>query len=199
MTITGRLNTQSYGNLLGEFDNGDSILVLFKDGTYEVTNYELTNRYEPDKILSLEKLYPEKTVISAIYWNGERQATYIKRFHIETTSLNEKYNFMADADHSETKIVYASTKPSPKVEYKMKLKGKTFTGEIDLVEFIDVKGWKAMGNKFSSDKITISKEIEVEKPILLEVQEEKPEISKPAGDLHGHGPVKLGETIELDF
>lgn len=182
---TGRLNTQAYGDLLGEFDNGNTILAIYKDGTYELTNYELTNRYEVEKLLGIQKFSPE-TVISALYWNGAKEAAFVKRFRIETTTVGEKYNFLPDNDHSKTALLFASLRAQPKIEYKMKLNGKPMSGVLNLAEFMDVRGWKALGNKFSSEKIVLSKEIIEEEPKPV-VQETPPTTAKP------------GDSIEFDL
>src|SRR5690606_15757062 len=42
--ITGKLNTHEHGKKLGTFEGEDQILAIYKDGSYALTNYELTNR-----------------------------------------------------------------------------------------------------------------------------------------------------------
>jgi len=67
--VVGRLNTDERGNLIGNFLGEDRILVCYKSGDYELTNFELTNRYEPNDVLLIEKFDPEK-VLSAVYYDG---------------------------------------------------------------------------------------------------------------------------------
>jgi glycosyltransferase involved in cell wall biosynthesis len=72
-------------------------------------------------------------------------------------------DFIPEKEDKGTKLIFASSKKRPNVEYKMRVKSKTMTGHLDLAGFIDVKGWKATGNKFSEYKIKVSKEL-VTKP-----------------------------------
>lgn len=155
--ITGRLNTDGRGKMLGEFDTGDSIMVLHNDGTYELTDYELTNRYEQKTMVHIGKFNPEQ-IINALHFDGNKGWTMVKRFKIETIKLNEKFNYLSD--HKNSKLLYVSTAAAPKVQYSIKLQGKKMTGELNLAEFVDVKGWKAMGNKVSDQLLGNIKEIE---------------------------------------
>ena len=91
----GRLNTESRGSYLGNFKADDSIIVFDKSGNYELTSYELTNRYEYQDILLIEKFDKEK-VVSSVYWDGDSKNYYVKRFLIETQSLNKKFTFISE-------------------------------------------------------------------------------------------------------
>ncbi|MCP4440132.1 MAG: DNA gyrase/topoisomerase IV subunit A [Aureispira sp.] len=161
---TGRLNTSEYGKLLGEFGEEDRILAIFNNGTYEITNFELTNRYEAKELVDIVKWNPEM-VISAVYTDGERKVTYAKRFQVETTSLGQKFEFLPNS-HRSTKLLFASLREQPRIEYKVKAGSKSVTGELNLHEFVDVKGWKALGNKISGNKLTSVTEIIVEPPTV---------------------------------
>ncbi|MBP7273747.1 MAG: DNA gyrase/topoisomerase IV subunit A [Saprospiraceae bacterium] len=149
--ITGRLNTDERGKYLGEFDTGDTLLVLSTDGTYYTTDFEMTNRYDMATLLSIEKITPN-TVVSAIYYDGNKGWTMVKRFKIETNTLGQKYAYISD--HKNSKLLFATTLPEPRVQYNVKLKNQKMSGEINLTEFIDIKGWKALGNKLSDQKLT---------------------------------------------
>jgi topoisomerase-4 subunit A len=156
--VSGRLNTDQRGRRLGAFDTGDQILVVYNDGSYELTDYELTNRYDPKEVMQIGKFDPE-SVISAIYYDGERKLTMVKRFQIETSTQDQRFPFVTD--HRSTKLYFATTSPKARVKYSMRVKGKKMEGEIDLVDFIDVKGWKALGNKLSEYKLTTVEQVEV--------------------------------------
>ncbi len=155
--ITSRLNTDGRGTLLGKFDTGDTILLLNKTGGYELTDFELTNRYDMAQFTNIQKLNPE-TVISAMYYDGEKDKTFVKRFKIETSTTGQTFSFITD--HPQSKLLFATSKPGVRVQYNMKVQGKIMSGELAFDEFIDVKGWKALGNKLSDYKITSVKEIE---------------------------------------
>jgi topoisomerase IV subunit A len=155
--ITGRLNTLERGSLLGEFDTGDNLLILYNDGTYEVTDTDVQQRFEMKEILHLCKLTTE-TVISAIHVDGNKGWTMVKRFRVETNKIKERYSYLTD--HAKSKLLYASVKENPRVKYSMKVKGKSMAGELSLGDFMDVKGWKAVGNRLSDQALTGVKEIE---------------------------------------
>lgn len=197
----GRLNTESRGNDLGEFDTGDTILVIYKDGSYEQTNYELTNRYEMDKIAWIGKHEPEM-IVSAIYLDGDRGRYMVKRFYIETTSLDTPFPFITE--HRASKLVMTSVADRVEVGFT-ELKGKAKVPEqrtIELSEFIDVKGWKAIGN-------TLGEKDRIQKIKLIQehfdtVEEEEPGTDD---DVEGSGIIEQtgesetvapGTTLEWD-
>jgi topoisomerase IV subunit A len=154
--VTGRLNTDERGRCLGTFDTGDHILVLYHNGNYELTDYELTNRYNLSDIAAIEKWKPA-TVISAIYFDGERERSMVKRFKIETTTFNQKFNYLTE--HAKSKLLFVSTHPEPQIEYKIKVNSKWIEATLNLVSLIDVKGWKAVGNKVSDHLLTQIRDI----------------------------------------
>lgn len=193
---TGRLNTNSYGNLLGEFSNGDGILALYKDGSYEITDYELTNRYELDKVLAVVKLLPE-TVVSALYWNGAKEAAFVKRFRIETSSKHERFSYLSDNEHKDTVLIFASTNERPRIEYKMKVGVKSMTGILAFAEFTDVRGWKALGSKFSASKVAFSAVLE-DTPVLdIVITPSASEEKVDAPILPDNPGFKPGDSLEL--
>lgn len=168
--ITGRLNTQERGNLLGEFDTGDSLLILYNDGSYEVTDTDVQQRFEMKEILHLCKLTPD-LVVNAVHYDGHKGWTMVKRFHVETAKLKERYTYLTD--HAKSKLLFASVKANPRIKYTLKIKGKAMTGEVSLGDFMDVKGWKANGNRLSDQMLGGVKEIEsVAGTVAVPVQSE---------------------------
>lgn len=161
---TGRINSSAYGKYIGAFEEEDKIIALYQDGSYELTNYELTNRFDAKTLIELKK-WNKDMVVSSIHYDGERKSTYVKRFIIETNSLNQKFNFLPN-DYVSTKLLFGSLHPNPVVEYKVRAgKSKNIEGELKLTEFIDIKGWKSLGNRLSESKLIsvkpIHKEIEL--------------------------------------
>ena len=177
---TGRLNTDARGALLGEFDTGVNIVVLYHDGTYELTDYELTNRYEVKNIAYIGKLTSE-LIVNAVHFDGNKGWTMVKRFKIETTKLNESFSYVSE--HKQSKLLFVSIKENPRIQYSMKVNGKKLQGELNLAEFVDVKGWKAMGNRVSDQLLTAVSEIDA--PIISQLKAEQQGID-------------FGDTIELD-
>lgn len=149
----GRLNTDGRGKLLGEFDTGERIVVIHKDGSFELTDYELTNRYEMASISLVEKYRPE-TVVSALYYHLEKKAYYVKRFQIDLMKTGQKYYFTGEDKKYE--LLFVTTEPEVSIVYhyitdKTKTKGHTV---LDIAEAVNVQGWKTLGNKITSYKIT---------------------------------------------
>ncbi len=147
-----RLNRDNRGQYLGNFEAKDLILVVYKDGNYELTSFELTNRYEQDQIASISKFTPE-TVISAIHYDGGQKNYFVKRFHIETTTVDKKFYFIGEAKGS--KLIMASVAEFPRVELSTKEtdKGPVSKEELSVDELVEVRGWKALGNKLSVHKV----------------------------------------------
>jgi topoisomerase-4 subunit A len=148
----GRLNDEKRGKLLGTFKGDDKILVVTKDGNYELTSFEFTNRYEMNDILIIEKFIPEKP-ISVVHYDGEKQHHFVKRFLIETTKTGTKYPFISE--HKDSQLLVASSGINTVVELSVQ-KGKggpTEKEQINLDTFIDIKGWKSQGNRLSLNKV----------------------------------------------
>ena len=143
----GRLNTDQRGRKIGNFLGEDRIIVFYKNGDYELTTFELTNRYEANEVVLIQKFDPEK-VISAVYFDGATKTYFVKRFLIETTTINKKFNLISDHKQSFLKIV--STDKQPQVKAVLQKGKEKEEQEFDLDILIDVKGWKAIGNKLSS-------------------------------------------------
>lgn len=184
--VVGRINTDERGKLIGNFLGEDKILVCYKSGDYELTNFELTNRYEPAEVLLIEKFDPQK-VVSAVYFDGGSKTFYVKRFQIETTTINKKFNFISDHKASYLKIV--STENQPQVSVQIQKGKETETVDYDLDMLIDIKGWKAMGNKLSTH---IVKDVELIPPKSNPKSTEKPsQISEEDDDL------EVGSTVDL--
>ncbi len=208
--ITGRLNTQERGRLLGEFDTGDTIFILYHDGSYEVTDTDVQQRFEMKDILHVGKFDPE-LVINAVHFDGTKGWTMVKRFRVETTKLKEKYSFLTE--HAKSKILFASIKPNPRIRYTIKVKGKSLAGEVSLGDFMDVKGWKAVGNRLSDQLLSAVKEVDNQEikpmPAPAEVQinlfgepeplPEKPASTNPPAPKKPSGEkLHLGDVIEFD-
>jgi topoisomerase IV subunit A len=206
--ITGRLNTQERGRMLGEFDTGDTILILYHDGSYEITDTDVQQRFEMKEILHLGKFDPEM-VINIVHFDGNKGWTMVKRFRIETNKLRERYSYLTE--HNKSKLLFASVKANPRVRYSLKIKGKPMTGELNLGEFMDVKGWKAVGNRLSDQMLSGVREVEqaspapeAQQPDLFELPPpvEKPEPKKaaaaPAKTEAPKKTYKPGDTIEFD-
>lgn len=170
----GRLNSDGRGRKLGNFKAEDAVLVFNKEGSYQITSFELTNRYDVNQVLSICKFQPMNPV-SAIHYDVTHKSYYIKRFNIETTTINKKFPFISDAKGS--KLLFASNEFEPKAKVTYKVKNKHESIEYQLNELIDIKGWKAIGNKFPVQGLVRAEEIEDEKKIEQEPIEKEPNVS----------------------
>ncbi len=156
----GRLNRDQHGDHVGNFEPNDNILAIYNSGNYELTNFELTNRYPAEEIALLAKFNPNG-IISAIYFDGSNKTHFIKRFKIETSTVDKKFLFISD--HKASKLVASSINYAPNVQIKHKPDGKT--SEIELIpidELVDVRGWKAIGSKLNYPKLTDAQFIDTE-------------------------------------
>ncbi|MFC5623717.1 DNA gyrase/topoisomerase IV subunit A [Algoriphagus winogradskyi] len=186
----GRLNTDERGKLIGNFLGEDRILVCYKSGDYELTSFETTNRYDAPNVVLIEKFDPDK-VLSAIYFDGGSKTFYIKRFQIETTTLNKNFNFISDHKNSYLKLISTEKQPQARVTL---IKGKEEEEmEYDLDMLIDVKGWKALGNKLSTYEIKSVSLIESKKSDKGKDSESE----ENEGDRDSEDDLEVGSTIDL--
>jgi topoisomerase IV subunit A len=147
----GRLNKDKRGRLLGNFDGEDRILVIFQSGEYMLTNFELTNRYEMKEIVLLEKFHPKRP-LTAIHYIPSKKCYYVKRFLIETITIDQRFSFISDEPGAQ--LAFATSAAQPMVKYILDMgKKQTKEEEAALEELVDVKGWKAIGNKLIAGKI----------------------------------------------
>jgi topoisomerase-4 subunit A len=151
-SVVGRLNHAGHGRYLGSFDTEHLVLIVYKDGSYELKAPSPTLHFDVPNIVLLRKLEPD-TVVSAVYVDGETKVHYVKRFHIETTTLDKPFSFISESKGS--KLLAATAFAEPEVEVKMQRdkKAEKESEKIRLDQFIEVKGWKAMGNKLTYFKI----------------------------------------------
>lgn len=144
-----KLNVDERGELLGEFRPDDKLLVISQTGKLKIITPELTTQFHPDMIV-LEKWVPEKP-ISAIYYDGEKQRYFIKRFLVENETKED--SFITEHAGSQLEIVLTDYRPMAEIVFA-KIKGVQKENlTIDLESFITVKGFKALGNQLTSDKI----------------------------------------------
>ena len=146
----GKLNHDERGEYLGSFNTDDSILIIKKDGTYYMTDFELTNRYKPDEIFSISKFNSDISV-TAVHFDGKAKSYYIKRFLIETNSLNTPFLFISKERAS--KLIAVTLFKSPSLFFNYRLNnGEKKEKEILISDFVGIKGWKAIGNKILKHK-----------------------------------------------
>nr|WP_262898913.1 DNA gyrase/topoisomerase IV subunit A [Hymenobacter piscis] len=151
-SVVGRLNADGHGRYLGTFDTDDTVLAVYKDGTYELTAPDPAIDFVVPNLLVLRK-FDAQTVLSALYLEGESKTHYVKRFRIETSTVAKRFAFLPETKG--TKLLLATAHPEPEVDLKIQRdkKADKESEKLRLTEFIDVKGWKAMGNKLNYFKV----------------------------------------------
>ncbi|WP_316634160.1 DNA gyrase/topoisomerase IV subunit A [uncultured Flavobacterium sp.] len=143
-----RLNVDARGELLGEFKPSDKILIINQTGKLKVIIPELSTHFDEDMII-LEKFNPKKPV-SAIYYDGEKERYYLKRFLVET---DKEESFITDHPNSQLEIVSTDYRPVAQLVYA-KVKGVQKEDlHIDVEDFIAIKGLKALGNQLTTEKL----------------------------------------------
>lgn len=152
----GRLNNEEKGDFLGSFEE-EKLLVIYDDGTYELTDTELTQRFEAEKILVIEKFDPAK-VITAVYLDNDKLQYNIKRFRIETSSIKSKFLFIKEGKNNRLEAV--TTDPAPVLVLHTGKGAQAKTQRIKIEGFIEVMGWKAVGNKLVDYNKTVEMEWE---------------------------------------
>jgi topoisomerase-4 subunit A len=190
---SGRLNKDKRGKYLGKFDGDDRIIAFMRNGSYKITNYDLSNRYEPEKTLQVEKFNDQKPV-SAIYVDGDSKQYMVKRFMVETSTSDKEFNFISETIGS--RLILATTTETPEVQLEaIKGKGKEKTTEtLNLEDLIDIKGWKALGNKLSQYKVVKVSLIQEEDSGPSDEVESEDEASEPEEEKQS--PKKKEQTSE---
>ena len=165
-----RLNVDGRGELLGEFKPNDRLLIINQTGKLKTIIPELTTHFDEDMIV-LEKWNPKKP-ISTIYYDGEKERYFVKRFLVENENKEEL--FITEHEKSQLEIVSTDWRPMAEIVFT-KVKGVQKENQtIDLEQFIAVKGIKAIGNQLTTDKL---KQVNLLESLPYEEPEEEVEES----------------------
>ena len=170
----GRLNREKRGRFLGKFEGEDMILVASRDGSLELTSFELTNRYEAEKIVLIEKCNPE-AVITVAHISGEPGKFYVKRFHLQNSSIGASLQFTDEGKDNVPVIVTTESDPRARIEYLFGRKKEKHSDVVHLNSLVDIKGYKARGNLISNYEVVSVTPVESEKPETMSKVHENPE------------------------
>jgi topoisomerase-4 subunit A len=146
---TKRLNTDGRGELLGEFSGDDKIIAVFSSGYYRFTNFDLENHFEDDLILI--KKYDSRHIISAVFFDPEQDAWYLKRFVPEYST--KPAVFISEHEDARLSSITFDYKPVLEVKFGGKHKNKEKLA-IPAEEFIGIKSYKARGKRISTFEIS---------------------------------------------
>ena len=151
----GRLSTEEKGIYLGSFDTDDRIIVFYSDGYYEICDQELTQRFDAEKVVLIEKFHPEK-IVTAVYLDNDKLQYNIKRFKIETTTLHNKFLFIKEGEGNHLEMV--STDEEPILSVQSGRGQQVRKAKFKVIKMVEVMGWKAVGTKL----VDFSKSVEME-------------------------------------
>jgi topoisomerase-4 subunit A len=169
-----RLNVDGKGNCLGEFSGNDKILVLTRSGDMRLSGYELTAHFEEDMIL-MQKYTPGKT-LCAVYFDGEQNYYYIKRFIAEASEKPVRYF----DEHPKSKLILVSENDYPRLEIRFGGKHKKREpGIVEAADFIGEKSYKAKGKRLSSYEIMQVTELE---PVRFRESPSGPVVPEPPAE-----------------
>lgn len=151
-----RINYEEHGRLLGEFNDDESILVVLTNGDFYITNFDPNNHYE-DNIQVLEK-WDEHKVWSAVLFDADNQNyPYLKRFTMEATKKKQNYI----GENPDSKLVFLTDVVYPRLLVTFGGNDATRPAqEIDVEEFIAVKGFKAKGKRITTWEVDKIEELE---------------------------------------
>ena len=151
----GRLNVDEKGQYLGMFDADDRILVVYNDGNYEITDQELTQKLDADKVLLIEKFDPEK-IVTAVYADMDKKQYMVKRFKIETTTLKNKFFFIKEGEGNYVEAV--TTDAEPILAVQQGRGAQIRKGKMKLEKVAELSGWRTVGTRL----LDYSKSVEME-------------------------------------
>ena len=151
--VSGRINRDERGLFVGAFDTGDLILSIFKDGSYELLELDMNHKFDIKNIVILTK-YREPQIISAVHYDPAKDWTLVKRFQIETSTVNHKFSFISEESGAKLYLVTISDQPAIRFTTT---KGEE--GTEKLADLVGVKGWKAMGNRICEGKLRKVEEV----------------------------------------
>ncbi|NPA69069.1 MAG: DNA gyrase/topoisomerase IV subunit A [Chlorobi bacterium] len=186
-----RLNAENRGEYLGEFTADDKILVIYENGKYQITGYDLSTHFEPG-ILKIEKYNPDK-VWSAVFYDADQKYYYLKRFKFE--KINGITSFIGDNEKSELTAI----SDNPDAEYEIEFGGKHKDRENEKItasEFIGEKSYKARGKRITSYTV---KKITVIEPEITENTTDSAENTVSEPEFEVIKTDKDGNQITLDL
>src|SRR5690606_30641693 len=199
-----RLNVDSRGKYLGEFDGEDKLLTVMADGTYALSSFDLSNHFD-DQLIRIEKFNPQQ-VYNAVHQDGKSGVYYVKRFQFEDIAIGKRISIIND--ESGSKLILLTPTASPLVRVDV-LKGKSQTpdsSEQNLADIVDVKGMRAQGNRLTPHEVTGITLLTAEEPLVDSAEGEdggattaqpigatRTQAEETKSDVRGSGPDRSGD------
>jgi topoisomerase-4 subunit A len=151
----GRLNNEEKGTYIGSFEPEDKILVMMNDGNYMITDQELAQKFDAEKVILIEKFYPEK-IITAVYADMDKKQFMVKRFKIETTTLRNKFMFIKEGDGNYVETV--CTDEEPVLSVQQGRGAQIRKGKLKITKIAEISGWRTVGTRL----LDYSKSVEMQ-------------------------------------
>ena len=197
--IVGNLNTDERGQYLGSFEGDDQLLAVYRDGTYELKSYELTHKFDPEHTLLVEK-FDAQAPLTAVYYDGNSKQYYVKRFLIETTTPDKRFSFITEARSSKLWIASAEAQPQAQVTFVRDGSRKHEQQVFDLDVLVDVKGWKALGNRLTKHKVKSVQPVSAAPKAKKATKPPRETASSKAVASSNNGtPKTAGDQVTWDF
>ena len=142
----GRLSGEEKGLYLGMFEPDDKILVIYRDGNYEVTDQEMTQKFDPEKVLQIGKFNPEK-IITAVYVDNDKKQYMAKRFRVETTTLKSKFMFIKEGEGNYVEAVTLDEEPILAIQQGRGAQVRK--AKLKIAKIAEVTGYRTVGSKMA--------------------------------------------------
>jgi topoisomerase-4 subunit A len=182
--VTGRINKEERGKLMGSFDTGDQLMTIFGSGEYEISEFDQASKIEIKDLMFAGKFKP-KVSITAVYFEGDKQWTMEKRFLVETSTTGQRFKFISD--HKDSKLYFVSLEEDLVLEYGYMSQRQKVTEVVQPNDFIEIKGWKALGNKLIDKKL-----------ISIKLQSGAEEVDDPE-DENGSNSNPSDDKVQVDL
>ena len=142
----GRLNTENKGILIGSFEPEEKILVIYQEGAYEICDQEVTQKFDPEKVLLIEK-FDASSVITAVYADLDKKQYLVKRFLVETSTLKTKFIFIKEG--AENYVEAVTTENEPVLAIQQGRGAQLRKAKLKINKIAEVTGWKTVGTKLA--------------------------------------------------
>ena len=142
-----RLNVNNAGFSLGRFSGKDKIFTLTQSGYMRLMGHDLNNHFDDD-LIEIRK-YQSRDIVTILYREGTTGSYYLKRFQADPS--DKKLSFL---DEGDSLVLYSmDTFPHLQVNYDESSGKKILVEEINVDEFIAVKGYKAKGKRVTTCEV----------------------------------------------
>lgn len=183
-----RLNYDEHGQLLGEFNEGDHILIILKSGEFYMSNFDANNHYE-NNIFRIEKFDAAKVWSAVVREADQGNIPYIKRFVFEMSKRKQSYI----GENLKNQLLLLTDTPRPRL--RLIFGGNdAFRGaqEINVNEFAIIKGFKARGKRLTTFELASLEEMEPEE------EQNEDEILTEEKDLNQKQATKEPQTTDVE-